>query len=425
MTFGLLSPDQLKFVVVIWFVILSGSMLWFGLRRPAFAVPIVAGLALIAANPIFAYLGSEVRPYSFLIAVAVALLLTSFEWVAVGLRGQSPRRLWRLLMVTFMAAAAWTHYAGVLLAVATFLSVETIALIRRRRFDLPLVTSALLAAFLFSPALFLFAEQRSIDVPTANTPADEVLRYFGWGVGGLGVIIAVLALAGFLVGAWRSRSNRGETDQSVDDARVLLDAGWTGLLIAAFFVLLASLVNAIAGVQFINIGVSIVPVSVAVIGAACIATIWLSRVVLVVTFASLMLMVPTAMSVTDTPHILRGNRISNVDILLETSQIVGFDHRAGEGTLIIMLDGSASNLYFAEHTEKVLPAASLALVQPAQGEETFPGLLEQALVDPAIDQTVVITRYSFEARVAPHVPEGAKVIRVHLYAWLIEPDSDS
>jgi len=415
-----LTIDQLKYGVLFWTVVIGLVSFWVVRRLPWLALPVLAGLSVVAVNPLFAYLGSEVRPYSMLIALAFALLMFSSLWITTTHRGTVPGRRAQVVMVVLLALPVWTQYAGILLVVGVVISIEMISIVRRRKLDLLLIRVALVAALLAAPVAFFLKSQMAIDVPTARTPFPELAGYLGWGFGGLGVFLAVGALIAWVV-EFSRRTGRGEPPTSSSDHRhELVAVGWYSLTVVVLFFLGVAVVWFATGIQLANIGVSIVPVLFAVVGFACLLTALREDAVKVLIVITVVLSFPLALIVTDSPQILRPNRIANVDILVEISGTVGFDDVAGDGTMLISLDGFLSNRYFVSHAESEFPAARVEPVPVTQFDTRLEATIAAGIEDPEINRVVLITRYNFDYRVLPFIPEGIRLVRVHKYAWLME-----
>lgn len=415
-----LTIDQLKYGVLVWTVGIGAAALWSASRNPWFTVPIGAGLALVAVNPLFAYLGSETRPYSMLIAIAFALIVFSARWIAVSRSGgrSGPRLQW--IMVLLLAMAAWTHYAGVLLSVSVVVAIGLISIVHRRKIDRSLALVALIAAALVSPAILILTSQISIDVSTAQTPLPEVVGYLGWGFGGLGLSLAVVLTAWSILRL--PNTSRGDTKDSsvVSESRELVAVGWFSLIVVLLFILGAVITRWLTGVQLINIGTSIVPVLFAVVGLACLLSAYDERAVRWLIGLSLVVSLPIALIITDSPDMLRSNRIANVDILLEASRSASLDHDAGDRTMLISLDGSVSNQYFAIHAAEQLPAARVETILITQFDTRLGPTIEAAIQDQNIDRILLVTRYGFNYRVRPFLPPNIRVVQVHRDAWLLE-----
>ncbi len=415
-----LTIDQLKYVILFWTVTIGIVSFWAVKRFPWLTLPVLAGLSVIAVNPIFAYLGSEVRPYAMLVAVAFALLWVSILWTVETNQGTAPGRRAQIAMAALLALAVWTQYAGVLLAVGVVVSIEMMSIVRRRTIDLLFLKVVLVAVALAAPVALFLKSQMSIDVPTATTPFPEFASYVGWGFGGLGMLLALGTIAAWFAESLRRSGGRESLETGAYERHELVIAGWYALTVVVIFFLGSALVWVVSGVQLANIGVSIIPVLYAVVGFACLLSALSKNVVAWLIVISIVISIPITLTVTDSPHILRPNRVSNVDIMLEASETVGFDHLAGFGTMLVSLDSATSNRYFAAHAESNFPSARIEPVHVTRFDTQLEATIEAGIADPEIEQIVLITRYGFDYRVRPYIPDGVRLIRVHQYAWMME-----
>jgi len=413
-----LTIDQLKYAVLIWTVLIGLASIWAIRHLPWLSLPIIAGLAVVAVNPLFAYLGSEVRPYSMLIAVAFGLIVVSSRWIASGTLGELPDKRIRAALVALLTLAAWTHYAGVLLAASVVISLELVSVMRYRKLDRPLLRGALLSAALTTPIVLFLRSQMSIEVSTARTPLPELAGYLGWAFGGLGVALTLGVLIAWIVRL--SKRTRQQETPRLDGNVEIMAVGWFSLSVVILFFIGVALVWWMTGIQLANLGVSIVPALFAVVGFASLLTPVSEATVRWVIITSVIVSFPIALVVTDTPSIFRPNRVSNVDVLLEASRSTGIDHSAGDRTMLISLDSPVSNQYFASRSGEYFPAAHVQPVNVAQFDTRLGAAIEAAIQDPEIDQIVLVTRYGFDYRVRPFLPDAVRVVKVHTYAWLME-----
>ena len=158
----------------------------------------------------------------------------------------------------------------------------------------------------------------------------------------------------------------------------------------------------------------------AVVGLACLLSAYDERAVRWLIGLSLVVSLPIALIITDSPDMLRPNRIANVDILLEASRSASLDHDAGDRTMLISLDGSLSNQYFAIHAAEQMPAARVETIPITQFDTRLGPTIEAAIQDQNIDRILLVTRYGFEYRVRPFLPPNIRVVQVHRNAWLLE-----
>lgn len=418
--FNQLTVDQLKYVVLTWTVMIGLVAFWAVKRMSWIALPVLAGFALVATNPLFAYLGAEVRPYSLLIALVFALLWYSVLWISTTHSGVTPGRRGQAAMVALLVLPVWTQYAGVVLVISVVIAIEVIGVVRRRTLDLVLMRVSLVALLLVAPLGIFLTRQLSITVSTARTPVPELMGYLGWSFGGLGALLGIAVIVVWL-GEFRGavRPIEVATDGS-DHRSELVTIGWFALLVVGLFFVGVTIAKVLTGIQLVNMGVAIVPALFAVVGFASLLAAVREAAVTWIVVLSVVVMTPIAIIVTDTPSVLRPNRISNVDVLFEVSGAVGIDAGAGDGTLLISLDGPRSNAYFAAHAQARFPAARIEPVFVLDFDTVLNKTLESGIQDPTIDRIVLVTRYGFDYRVRPYIPDGLRVVQVSDYAWLME-----
>jgi hypothetical protein len=416
--FGLLTPDQLKYIVLLWFAMI-GAAAWFVHRRhPRIGLPVVITLGFIAVSPLAAYIGSEARPYSLFMAVAFLLLIAAASWSDLVISAPYFRNRHVVSMAALMALTAAVNYSGIVLAVSIIITLQSVAFARDRQLDPALLRASILAGVLYLPVLPILLPQLDNNQSTASTPWDQIAHYFAWAMGGLG--IGLLLLSGVVLTIRIARRNRPDTEANRSQHPDL--AAGIILLTTILFVIGAGLVKLVTGVQLINIGMAVIPPICAIFGLALLTAPRLPRSAVAILISYLVFTVPVTLGVTESPSVISRNRVSTVDVMIRVAPVVGYDVRGGDGALLMSVDRALTNEYFVARSADLYPSALVGAVYIEDSETKLQALLQSGLDDPSVDYIVLFTRNTFDAWVLPHIPNGVRVIKVDEYAWVLEPD---
>lgn len=398
-TFGLLSPDEVKYSVLVWFVAIGGTFWWYVGLPLRTSVGISLAFGVVSLGPVTAYLGAEVRPYSLLTALFFAAVVMLDVWLQELQRGEERRS--RLVAIAVLAPLmAWTHYAGFLICGALLVGGLCGAFVVTRRVHRRFATAWLLGMLGTLPVVFILlpfqmglVAQRVVD-PLRLRPSDTV-KFVHWAIGPTTVVFVVGIVLLVIL-------RRGIGSLSYREPSIVAFGALAVSFVAAAYVVGFST----GGVNLANLGV--VPVLVILLAVVLGGLIERASggFLAVLGVTSVILTAPMTMLVLDAPANLSGNRVSPVDVLIDFEERTGMFNSSQGSFAVMLIDNSVMNNYFMQQARELFPGLDIRTMSMRGGEglqqngrDLAAFLAEQS--ERGTVRALVITRGSFDHRVKP------------------------
>ena len=246
--FGLASEHALRIVNLVWFLVPVLGLGFYARRFDNSRFPIAIALACIAVGPSFVYHGAELRMYSMLLAFSSVGLL------AARLAAKTSRWRWFVAFGFVSLAGALTHYSSAIVAASLGLALLWTAADRRRALC-GVAVAALIVVIGLVPLLGGMQTQMAKD-PAYTIPLYLSLLYIILGPT-LPLLLVLLMLK-----LWGRK-----TDSQFREVGALT-LGDFSLRAALVFTFLFLFVRGLLGVNLVNTGVSLVPATWLILGAA-------------------------------------------------------------------------------------------------------------------------------------------------------------
>ena len=398
-TFGLLSPDEVKYSVLVWFVVIGGTFWWYvGLPlRTSVGISLVFGI--VSLGPVTAYLGAEVRPYSLLTALFFAAVVMLDVWLQELQRGEERRS--RLVAIAVLAPLmAWTHYAGFLIGCALLVGGLCGAFVVTRRVHRRFAMAWFFGMLGTLPLVLTLLPIHMDNV--AATPTGPLrlrplatAKFVAWAIGPTTVVFVVGIVLLVILG-------RGIGSLSYREPSIVAFGALAVSFVAAAYVVGFST----GGVNLVNLGVVPVPVILLAMVLGGLLDRASGGFLAVLGVTSVILTAPMTMLVLDEPANLSGNRVSPVDVLVDFEERTGMFNSSQGSFAVMLIDNSVMNNYFMPRARELFPGLDIRTMSMRGGEglqqngrDLAAFLAEQS--ERGTVRAVVITRGSFDHRVKP------------------------
>jgi len=398
-TFGLLTPDELKYSVLLWFAAPAGVLWWYVGLPMRTNRGVALSFGIVALGPVTSYLGAEVRPYTLLLALFLVATVVLDVWLQ-ELDSGIERKSRLVLIAVVVPALAWTNYAGFLIAGAILVGGAMGALVVQGRLHRRFAVSWACGMLATLPLVAtLLPIQMDKVAGTATGPLRlrplTTAKFLVWAMGPTAVVFVVGIVVLLLV-------RRRLAVLSYSDPLVAAMVGTGASLIGAAFV--GGLWT--GGVNLLNLGV--VPVLVVIGGTALGGLLEhaSARFLAILGVVAVALTLPMTIRVLDTPALLSGNRVSPVDVIIDVEDRTGMFDGSQGSFAVMLIDNSVMNDYFMQRAREYFPGLDIRTMPMRSGEglqqngrDLAAFLAEQS--ERGTVRAVVITRGSFKHRVKP------------------------